>query len=133
MKRIDIEKGTHNLKINMYFIIGLVLLMEKHRFANAMVDGEDPGVIERVQKLPECKNKKPPSYACRKQILKLVQQDGKTISTTVPSPECCSQLRTWGSDCYNIWIGFDNAIDYMVFGSSDEVWINSYDMWVACK
>lgn len=115
-----------------YFILGLLIITIKIKFSYAILDGEDPGVFDHVQSLPMCSKLKPPSDKCRKQVLYLVQRDGKTITGEKPSPECCSEFRRWGDYCYSSWLGFDNVEDYQVFGVSEEMLINANNIWVAC-
>ncbi|CAH9077031.1 unnamed protein product [Cuscuta europaea] len=122
---------TYHHKI--FYISVLIITIGNIRYSNAVLDGEDPGVIEYVQSLPECSKKQPPCNECRKHVLAMIQQDRDTMTEDTPSLLCCSQINKWGRDCYSSWVAYDDHKDYMIFADSMAVLQNIETIWANCQ
>lgn len=119
---------------NIFLIFGLLIIVEKFRFSFATVDAEDSGVLDKLRKnYSACSDKQPPSYECRKQLLLFAEQDGSTITSDIPSPECCSELRRWGSDCYYAFVAEDSMCDISLRTSTEIILLNTDIIWNSCQ
>ncbi|CAH9114466.1 unnamed protein product [Cuscuta europaea] len=116
-----------------YYTLWFIIMIGNIRVSIEIIDGEDPGILDYVQRSSKCSNKKPPCSECRKHVLALIQEDGDSTTSKIPSRMCCSQFIEWGHDCYCLWVSSDDHVDYMDFGDSMDVLQNIPNIWNRCK
>nr|GLL32321.1 hypothetical protein Itr_chr07CG19420 [Ipomoea trifida]GMD13725.1 hypothetical protein Iba_chr07aCG15770 [Ipomoea batatas] len=113
--------------------------------SNAITDEEESKIFGDFLELgdsflydkSECQNATgAPSNKCATQIAKIIKQDGRTLTKELPTKQCCSELLSWGENCYYHWMNYELGHlpkDIDLFQTSAQVLVNIGTVWIGCQ
>nr|GMD13726.1 hypothetical protein Iba_chr07aCG15780 [Ipomoea batatas] len=109
--------------------------------SNAISDEEESRIFsEAVNFHDECQNNVGPSmHKCAPEIIKIIKQDGRTVTNELPSKECCSELLRFGETCYYYWMDYEvgallpTVQELILFTYSIEFLVNIDNVWAGCQ